>query len=236
MKIPVRGPGRPRKWKSTDIITLRLPTEIIEIIDRIAAETNRSRTEVIVSLVQAASNVEIAKLLLELQNKDDLVKELQKDNSELHEKIEKLLKKLEQVLLENQALKEENRELKEENRELKRRVRELEAQLRAGFRGREALSLVEDIGVAFSNVSSMKFVDLLRALGESAEGEQLLRRAKAFLERWFRDEGGILVSDELGLVVEKSSKVGILGWRVRRLSPNADSFREFHPKEVMANE
>ncbi len=107
MKVPVRGPGRPRKWKGpTDIITLRLPLEIIKIIDDIAAETGKSRTDVIVSFVRSASNVQVTKLLLRIDSLEEAVERLEKEKQALLDEREKLLSRIESLELENQALKQ----------------------------------------------------------------------------------------------------------------------------------
>jgi len=98
MKIPVRGPGRPRKWKGpTDIITLRLPLEIIGIIDDIASETGKSRTDVIVALAKAASNVQVTKLLLRIDSLEEYIKQLEKENQALLEERDKLIEKIEKL-------------------------------------------------------------------------------------------------------------------------------------------
>ena len=90
MKIPVRGPGRPRKWKGpTDIITLRLPLEAIEVIDNLASETGKSRTEVVVALIKAASNVQVAKLLLRIGSLEESIKQLEKEKQVLLEELDK---------------------------------------------------------------------------------------------------------------------------------------------------
>ena len=98
MKIPVRGPGRPRKWKGpTDIITLRLPLEIIGIIDDIASETGKSRTDVIVALAKAASNVQVTKLLLRIDSLEEYIKQLEKENQALLEERDKFIEKIEKL-------------------------------------------------------------------------------------------------------------------------------------------
>ncbi len=216
MKVPVRGPGRPRKWKGpTDVITLRLPLEIINSIDDIAAETGKSRTDVIVSLVKAASNVQVAKLLLRIESLEEYVKHLEKLVSDLKEK---LLKSQE----ENEKLRVENQALKEENKELKQRIRELEKQLRMSARERRADDLKKEIHEVidrYSRDGKIKMVELMKRLGYSGE---LLKHAKEFLEQWFVKEGKVYVSYELGLVIVPHHKFGELAWEVRKLASSSN--------------
>ncbi|WP_054839686.1 hypothetical protein [Thermococcus sp. JCM 11816] len=71
----------------------------------------------------------------------------------------------------------------------------------------------------------MKMLELLKRLGYSSD---FRRHARELLEEWFRDEGKILVSEELGLVVEKDPHYGEPAWVVKPL----DSFR-FSSGKVM---
>ena len=213
MKIPVRGPGRPRKWKGpTDIITLRLPLEIIRIIDDIASETGKSRTDVIVALAKAASNVQVAKLLLRIDSLEEYTKHLEKLVSDLEEKLFKTQQENEKLLLERDALREENKTLKAELAELRKQLRMTARERRA----EEFKAEIYEILDRYGKNGSIKMLELLKKLGHSSG--DLKKYAKDFLEQWFVDDGKMLVSDELDLVVEKVHGLGELAWIVKRMS------------------
>ncbi|WP_297506491.1 hypothetical protein [Thermococcus sp.] len=85
---PKTGTGRPRKWdEPTEHISLRLPLSILQKIDEMT-RPGVSRTDVIVALVESASNVQVAEYVL--RNK-----ELAEENEKLRKEIEELEKKLE---------------------------------------------------------------------------------------------------------------------------------------------
>jgi len=103
---PRTGTGRPRKWNEpTELIALRLPLSTLRKIDEMT-RPGVSRTDVIVSLVESASNVEIAKLLLHIQKLERENQLLKKEKQALLEEREKLLTRIEKLELENQALKQ----------------------------------------------------------------------------------------------------------------------------------
>lgn len=217
MKVP-RGPGRPRKWKGpTDIITLRLPVEIINRIDDIAAETRKSRTDVIVSLVTAASNVQVAKLFLRINSLEEYIEQLEKEKQALLEEREKLIDRVEKLELENKALKEKIAELK---KQAKMTARERKAE---DFKA-EVYEVLERYGK-----NGMKMIDFLKKLGYTSNFDM---HAKEFLDQWFVEEKYKLISEELGLVVEKDPHFGRLAWMVKRI----DSFRFGKVAEVLADE
>lgn len=134
--------------------------------------------------------------------------------------------------LELENLRRENAELKAQVEELTKLVQKLQEQLeRVGAiseRERRASSLKHDIHEILSRYSTggrMKMLELLKRLGYSSD---FRRHARELLEEWFRDEGKILVSEELGLVVEKDPHYGEPAWVVKPL----DSFR-FSSGKVM---
>ncbi|AEH25102.1 hypothetical protein [Pyrococcus yayanosii] len=131
--------------------------------------------------------------------------------------------------IELENLRRENEELKKRIEELQKLVQRLQDELAKyggiSKREREALDLREEAWRILDVHSELKLIDFFRMLGWSEMGETLKKKAEVFLRRWFRDEGKYLVSEELGLVVEKKLDVGILAWRVRRLAPDVDSFR-----------
>ncbi len=123
--------------------------------------------------------------------------------------------------IELENLRRENVELKARVEELTRLVQRLQEQLEKtgglSAREREAKDLRYEIHQILSTYRELKLLELFRRLGYSEKGEALMKKAEAFQKRWFVFEGGVFVSRELGVVLEPSSEVGLLGWKVRPL-------------------
>ncbi len=121
---------------------------------------------------------------------------------------------------------EEIKALKKENEELKRLVERLQNELEKSgaipAREREARDLRDEVQRVLSMYPELKLLELFRRLGYSEKGEALMKKAEAFQKRWFVLEGKVFVSKELGLVLEPSHEVGLLGWKVKKLEVNAD--------------
>ncbi|CUX78188.1 hypothetical protein CHITON_1409 [Thermococcus chitonophagus] len=165
-----------------------------------------------------ASDANVAEVMRELEEYKRLTSKLEKDYAELEAKFLKLQDDYERVLKERDALREEVKALKAELAELKR-------QLKMSARERQAEDLkleIYEILDKYGRDGSIKMLDLLKRLGYSGD---YLRHAKEFLERWFVDEGKILVSEELGLVVEKDLRFRELGWIVRIAKRDDGKFR-----------
>jgi len=128
--------------------------------------------------------------------------------------------------LELENLRKENVELKARVEELTRLVQRLQEQLEKSgaisARDREARDLRDEIQKVLSTYNELKLLDLFRRLGYSETGDTLKKKAEAFRERWFVLDGKVFVSKELGVVLEPSHEVGLLGWKVRKLEVNAD--------------
>ena len=127
--------------------------------------------------------------------------------------------------LELENLRRENAELKARVEELTRLVQRLQGELeKAGAissRERRATSLKTEIREVINRYGKngrIKMLELLKRLGYSSDFK---KHARELLEEWFIDEGKVLVSEELGLVVEKDLQYGEPAWVVRL----ADSFR-----------
>lgn len=127
--------------------------------------------------------------------------------------------------LELENLRRENAELKARVEELTRLVQKLQGELeKAGAissRERRATSLkteIHEVIERYGRNGSIKMLELLKRLGYSSDFK---RHARELLEEWFIDEGKVLVSEELGLVVEKDPRYGEPAWVVKL----ADSFR-----------
>ena len=137
--------------------------------------------------------------------------------------------------LELENLRRENAELKARVEELTRLVQRLQGELeKAGAissRERRATSLKTEIREVINRYGKngrIKMLELLKRLGYSSDFK---RHARELLEEWFVDEGKVLVSEELGLVVEKDPRYGEPAWVVKL----ADSFRFGELVEVKAD-
>jgi len=103
---PRTGTGRPRKWNEpTGHISLRLPLSTIQKIDDMT-RPGVSRTDVIVALVDSASNVQVAEYILQNKVLTEENEKLKKENEELKRLVERLQRENEKLRLENEALKQ----------------------------------------------------------------------------------------------------------------------------------
>ena len=95
MKIPARGPGRPRKWKSP-LIQWRsdIPLDDFEFAEEKRAELGLSRAEFFHALLHH-TNWSVVELHSENKKKDERIKELGKENEELKRLVERLQNELE---------------------------------------------------------------------------------------------------------------------------------------------
>jgi len=106
MRIPARGPGLPRKWKSP-LIQWRtdIPLEDFEFAEEERTELGLSRAEFF-HLMLHQTNWSVAELYADNKKKDERIKELEKENSELKRLVERLQERIEKLELENQALRQ----------------------------------------------------------------------------------------------------------------------------------
>ncbi len=95
MKIPARGPGRPRKWKSP-LIQWRsdVPLEDFEFAEEKRAELGLSRAEFFHALLHH-TNWSVVELHSENKRKDEELSALKKENSELKALVDRLNQELE---------------------------------------------------------------------------------------------------------------------------------------------
>lgn len=159
---------------------------------------------------------------------DANVADLMVERDEYKAEAEKWRKAYEKSEAENIRLKQEVEKLRlirqvleEENKQLKAEIAELRRQLKMSARERRAESFkqeIHEIIERFGKNGTIKMLDLMKKLGYSSNFDQ---HAKEFLEQWFIEERYRLVSEELGLVVEKVHGLGRLAWKVKRM----DSFR-----------
>ena len=177
---------------------------------------SRSRPEFLKDLLDATTIGDVAVIIRERDEYKAELEKLQKAYANLEAKYLHIEQENEKLRLIRQVLEEENKQLKQE-------IAELRKQLKMSARERRAESFkqeLHEIIERFGRNGRIKMLDLMKKLGYSSNFDQ---HAKEFLEQWFRDEGYKLVSEELGLVVEKNARLGRLAWMVKL----NDSFRFF---------
>jgi len=205
---------RPRKKQDGKITTVYLERWALEKITEISKETGLSLGDLIE--IWLTKEERIARMVAEYEGLKKRVLELEKLVMTLEDRLLKTEQQKEKALLERDALREENRQLKAE-------LSELRKQLKMSARERRAEDFKQEIHEVirrYGKNGSIKMLELLKRLGYSSDFK---KHAREILEEWFIDEGKILVSEELGLVVEKDPHYGEPAWVVRL----ADSFRFF---------
>ncbi len=215
-----RGAPKRRQEPVEDIHILMQVSYVRKLDERRGA---LSRREYIEHLLDAA-DANVADLMVE---RDEYKAEAEKSRK-AYEKLEARTLKLEQEV---EKLKLIRQVLEEENRQLKQELAELRKQLKMSARERRAEDLKQEIYEVINRYGkngSIKMLELLKRLGYSGD---LVKHAKELLEEWFIDEGKILVSEELGLKVEKVYGFGELAWVVKL----NDSFRFGELVEVKAD-
>lgn len=175
---------------------------------------SKSRPEFLKDLIDATT---IANVAVVLRERDEYKAEAEKWRK-AYEKSEaeniRLKQEVEKLTLIRQVLEEENKQLKAEIAELRRQLKMSARERRAESFKQEIHEIIE----RFGRNGTIKMLDLMKKLGYSSNFDQ---HAKEFLEQWFIEERYRLVSEELGLVVEKVHGLGRLAWKVKRM----DSFR-----------
>ncbi|ASJ13382.1 hypothetical protein A3L14_11040 [Thermococcus thioreducens] len=152
------------------------------------------------------------------------------DEVELKAKVKHLMEALEQERKEKDKLLQEYERLVRDYEKLQLKFedccKKLQEQLEKSgaipAREREARDLRDEVQRVLSMYPELKLLELFRRLGYSEKGEALMKKAEAFQKRWFVLEGKVFVSKELGLVLEPSHEVGLLGWKVRKLEVMSD--------------
>ncbi|WP_048148993.1 hypothetical protein [Palaeococcus ferrophilus] len=181
---------------------------------------SRSRPEFLKNLLDAATIGNVAMVLRERDEYKAEAEKWRKAYETSESKNLRLEQEVEKLRLIKQVLEEENRQLKAENAELRKQLKMSARERRAEDFKQELYEVIDRYG----RNGRIKMVDLLKRLGYSSD---LMKRAKTLLEEWFVEEDNVLVSQDLGLVVEKDPHFGELAWVVKRI----DSFRS--PKGVM---
>ncbi len=214
---------RPRKKQDGKITTVYLERWALERITEISKETGLSLGDLIE--IWLTKEERIARMVAEYEGLKKRVLELEKLVMTLEDRLLKTEQQKEKALLERDALREENRQLKAELSELRKQLKMSARERRAEDFKREIREIIERYG----RNGSIKMLELLKRLGYSSDFK---KHAREILEEWFIDEGKILVSEELGLVVEKDPHYDEPAWVVKL----DDSFRFFQPKEEVTSD
>jgi len=201
---------RPRKKQDGKITTIYLERWALEKIMEISKETGLSLGDLIE--IWLTKEERIARMVAEYEGLKKHSLELEKLVIVLEDKLLKAEQQNEKLLLERDALREENKTLKAELAELRKQLRMTARERRA----EEFKAEIYEILDRYGKNGSIKMLELLKKLGHSSG--DLKKYAKDFLEQWFVDDGKMLVSDELDLVVEKVHGLGELAWIVKRMS------------------
>ena len=197
---------RPRKKQDGKITTIYLERWALEKIMEISKETGLSLGDLIE--IWLTKEERIARMVAEYEGLKKHSLELEKLVIVLEDKLLKAEQQNEKILLERNALREENKTLKAELAELRKQLRMTARERRADDLKKEIHEIIE----RFGKNGSIKMLGLMKKLGYSGD---LKKYAKDFLEQWFVDDGKMLVSDELDLVVEKVHGLGELAWIVK---------------------
>jgi len=213
------GPGRPSEYgEPLRLLSMNIPQSKFEEFDNMCKRLGVSRPKGFIMLLDHRHE-DILKLMAEnrqlkdeIRAKDETIHDLEKQIAEKDQLIEKLYA-----------------ELEKKDRIISRLELKLEACKKKIVARSEPESevngLISKLDRIFAKTSELTLAQLLRKLGDNSDYERLKRNAEAFVDKWFKEEGEQLVSPELGLVIKKSSKVGILGWRVRRATSHNSQFQ-----------
>ncbi|GEM_PF-5704775 len=204
------GPGRPKKWPE-DLVpfSIHIPKSYKDKFHE--ARGNIPASEFFVMMMDHA-NYNVLELAKEVREWKNRAIELEKENLKVKEENTRLKQENEKLLKENIALKEENKALKAE-------IAELKKQLKMSTRDKDAIELKQEIHALLDEHKELKLIDLLQKLGYEGDYK---KHAKAFLKRWFIQQGYSFVSEELGLVIKPVHGFGELAWKVKKLEVKAN--------------
>ncbi|MBO8175212.1 MAG: hypothetical protein H0Z18_08135 [Thermococcus sp.] len=105
MKIPVRGPGRPKKWdKPLRQWRADIPEDDYDFIEDTRTRLGLSRAEFLHMILHQA-NVNLLELQAKIKHLEEALNQLEKEKQALLEEREKLLDRIEKLQLQIQALK-----------------------------------------------------------------------------------------------------------------------------------
>ncbi|NJE75959.1 hypothetical protein [Thermococcus sp. ES12] len=106
MRIPARGPGRPRKWNSP-LVQWRadIPQEDYELAEEERLKLGLSRAEWFHWMLRHIK-LDVMELIAKVKHQEEYITQLEKKNQALLEEREKLLARIEKLELENEALRQ----------------------------------------------------------------------------------------------------------------------------------
>jgi len=105
MRISMRGPGRPKKWNGRLLQwTAHIVEDDFEYIEQTRAKLKLSRAEFL-HMVLNQANLNVLELQAKIKHLEEYISQLEKENAEKDQTIEKLLAENEKLKLENKALK-----------------------------------------------------------------------------------------------------------------------------------
>ena len=207
------GPGRPSEYgEPLRLLSMNVPQSKFLEFDEMCKKLGISRPKGFILLLEHR-NQNIIDLMAKVKKLEGLLEQEKEFTAHLikeNEKKDKIIEKLQE-------------ELEKKDKKIERLVLQLEKlkMEQLSKKGREARDLRDEIHQVLSTYNELKLLELFRHLGYSETGDALKKKAETFLKRWFVLEGKVFVSKELGIVLEPSEHVGMLGWKVRKLEVEA---------------
>jgi len=201
------GPGRPSEYgEPLRLLSMNVPESKFYEFDTMCKTLGISRPKGFVFLMEHKNQnvielmTKIEQLEKALAKKDEQITILLKDNERKDKKIIKLVEELEKK---DKLIEKLRLQLKKAN---------------MSSSERKELELKQEIHAILNKYGpELTLVELFKRLGETAMGDALIHKVKIFLENYFKQNGKFYASMDLGLIVEPSTKVGILGWKVKKI-------------------
>lgn len=200
------GPGRPSEYgEPLHLLSMNVPQSKFLEFDEMCKKLGISRPKGFIMLLEHR-NQNVMELMAKVQQlekilaeKDELIESLIKEDKRKEKVIERLQEEL------------EKRDRKIEK--LKKEIEKLKIEL-LSKKERDVIELKQEIYALLDKHKELKLIDLLQKLGYEGDYK---KHAKAFLKRWFVQQGYSFVSEELGLVIKPVHGFGELAWKVRKL-------------------
>lgn len=179
--------GRPREKKNPRLVHLYVEEEAKLALKKLSKKYGLPMSQVFESII------------LERVEKDNYVLELRKEKEELEKRINELKK-------ENEMLKEKLVKMSE-----RAKTKQTKAD--------EKLEKIKDkIEKIFAQREEIKVVELISILFGIPRGDPSIRtHANKFVTEYFEDQGNYLISQKLGVIIEKDANYQLVGWKVRKL-------------------
>lgn len=207
------GPGRPSEYgEPLRLLSMNVPQSKFLEFDEMCKRLGISRPKGFILLLEHRN-----------QNVIDLMAEIQQLKELLAQKEELIQHLVKENAKKDKIIERQQEELEKKDRKIERLTLQLEKlkMEQLSKKDREATELRGEIHQILSTYNELKLLELFRHLGYSETGDTLKKKAEAFLKRWFVLEGKVFVSKELGVALEPSEHVGMLGWKIRKLEVKA---------------